>query len=75
MVPHLRKNLLSISKLTHDSPVDVLFSNKFFAIQNRITKEIIAKGKCEDGLYVLEQGNKVFLANLKNKRTSASFEI
>lgn len=30
---------------------------------------------CEEGLYVLDQGNKVFLADLKNKRTDASFEI
>lgn len=40
-----------------------------------MTKEIITKGRCEDGLYVLEQGNKAFLANLKNTRTSASVEI
>lgn len=32
VVPNLTKNLLSISKLTQDSPVDVLFSNPFFTI-------------------------------------------
>lgn len=47
VVPHITKNLLSISKLTSDYPVDVLFSNKSFAIQNRATKDIIARGKCD----------------------------
>lgn len=74
-VPHLTKNLLSISKLTRDSPVDILFSNNFFAIQNRSTKEIIARGRVEGGLYILEQGYKTFLASLRNKRTSASYEL
>lgn len=34
IVPHLTKNLLSIRKLTNDSPMDILFSDSFFAIQN-----------------------------------------
>lgn len=66
VVPHITKNLLSISKLTHDSPVDVILSNTFFAIQNLTTKEIIAKGRCEAGVYILEQGNETFLAALRN---------
>lgn len=74
-VPHLVKNLFSISKLIRDSPVDILFSNNFFAIQNRSTKEIIARGKVEGGLYILEQGHKTFLVSLRNKRTSASYEL
>lgn len=32
VVPYLTKSLLSISKLTHDSPVDVLLYANFFAI-------------------------------------------
>lgn len=32
VVPHIMKNLLSISKLTADYPVDVVFSDKFFVI-------------------------------------------
>lgn len=43
VVPNIIKNLISISKLTSDSPVDVLFSN-------RATKEIIARGKFENEL-------------------------
>lgn len=30
IIPHLTNNLLSISKLTKDHPVDVLFSQPFF---------------------------------------------
>lgn len=75
IVPHLTKNLLSIIKLTNDSPVDILFSNKFLSIHNHNTKEVIAKGRVEVGLYLLEQGNKAFIASLRNKSTHASFEI
>lgn len=37
VVPHITKNLLSISKLTNDYPVDVIFSYKCFTIQNLAT--------------------------------------
>lgn len=75
IVPSITKNLLSISKLTQDSPVDVLFSNPFFQIQNRKTKEILAKGKCDNGLYVLKHGHQVFLATLHSSRSRVSFEL
>ena len=59
MVPRLTKNLLSISKLTSDYPVKIVFTNNSFAIQNRKTGEIMAQGKCENGLYVLERAHKL----------------
>lgn len=37
VAPHLNKNLLSISKLTTDNSVDVLFSQPYFTIQDRKT--------------------------------------
>ncbi|KZV45703.1 hypothetical protein F511_26729 [Dorcoceras hygrometricum] len=40
VVPSLTKNLLSISKLISDYPIDVLFTNSSFTIQNRQTKEV-----------------------------------
>ncbi|KAJ0726165.1 hypothetical protein HanPI659440_Chr12g0467171 [Helianthus annuus] len=67
VVPHLTKRLLSISKLTHDSPIDVLFSNDFFHIQDRKTKEILAKGTRENGLYVLREGNHAFIVSHPNR--------
>lgn len=75
VVPNFTKNLLSISKLTKDSLVDVLFSNPFFAIQNRATEEILAEGRCENGLYVLKNGQEVFLTNLRTSKLCASYEL
>ncbi|KAD5803045.1 hypothetical protein E3N88_14405 [Mikania micrantha] len=73
VVPNLTKNLLSISRLTNDSPVDVLFSNDFFQIQDRKTAEVLAKGTCENGLYVLTQGHKSLVAALSASHLCASF--
>lgn len=53
VVPNITNNLLSISKLTTDNNVDVLFSRPNFFIQDRATKWVLAKGRYEQGLYVL----------------------
>lgn len=45
VVPKLTKNLLSISKLTRDNDVDVLFSHPLFYVQDRSTKRILAQGR------------------------------
>ena len=37
VVPHLTKNLLSISKLTSDYPVSVKFVDDHFIVQDRVT--------------------------------------
>lgn len=75
VVPHLTKNLLSISKLTNDYPVDILFSDSYFAIQNRLTKTILARGRVDHGLYILEHGQKALLASLSSNKLKASFEV
>lgn len=72
VVPNLTKKLLSISKLTADHPVDVLFSQHYFNLQDRKTQRVLAKGRCVDGLYVLQDGPKAFVADFSNK---ASFEL
>jgi hypothetical protein len=43
VVPHMTKNLLSISRLTKDNSVDVLLSYPTFFIQDRLTKQVIAQ--------------------------------
>ncbi|KAJ9557137.1 hypothetical protein OSB04_011751 [Centaurea solstitialis] len=53
VIPRLTKNLLSVSKLTTDYPVDVLLSQPFFTIQDRRMKQPLAQGRCENRLYVL----------------------
>lgn len=67
-----QKNILSISKLTNAQPVDFLLSKHFFAIQHRITKDIITWGRVDCGFYIPEQGHEAFLASLS--KPSVSFE-
>jgi hypothetical protein len=75
VVPHLTKNLLSISKLTHDFPLSVTFTDNFFTVQNRRTGRVVAIGKRDGGLYVLECGNSAFISVLKNKSLHASYDL
>ncbi|KAK9078295.1 hypothetical protein SSX86_002352 [Deinandra increscens subsp. villosa] len=74
IVPNIKKNLLSVSKLTKNNNVDVLFSHSKFYIQDRVTKQVLAEGQCEDGLYVLQNNNmnKAFVATTSCPK--ASFE-
>ncbi|KAJ0726006.1 putative RNA-directed DNA polymerase [Helianthus annuus] len=67
VIPNLTKKLLSISKLTTDHPVDVFFSQYFFYIQDWKTKQVLAKGTCEKGLYVLKDEPRAFVAEVSNK--------
>lgn len=53
VMPH--KNLLSINKLTSDYPVDVFFFYTCFTIQNQTTNIILAQGRCDSGLYVIDR--------------------
>ena len=75
VVPHLTKNLLSISKLTSDFPLSVTFTNNLITIQNRQTGRVVATGKRDGGLYVLERGNSAFISILKNKSLRASYDL
>ncbi|GKE77254.1 retrovirus-related pol polyprotein from transposon TNT 1-94 [Tanacetum coccineum] len=75
VIPNLTKNLLSISKLTMDHPIDVFFSQPFFHIQDRESKQVIAKGLCEDGLYVLRDGPTALVASSSGVSNKASFEL
>ena len=75
VVPRLMKNLLSISKLTFDFPLVVTFTNNFFSIQNRQTGRVVATGKRDSGLYVLECENSAFIFVLKNKALHALYDL
>ncbi|MFS7942761.1 putative RNA-directed DNA polymerase [Helianthus anomalus] len=73
VVPNLTKNLLSINRLTNDSNVDVLFSNNYFNVQDRKTGEILARGICENGFYVLTQSHKSLVVVLSASHLRAPF--
>ena len=75
VVPRLMKNVLSISKLTSDFLLVVTFTNNFFSIQNRQTGRVVATGKRDGGLYVLERGNSAFISVLKNKALHVSYDL
>lgn len=75
VVPHLTKNLLSISKLTSDFPLSVTFTNNLITIQNRQTGRVVATGKRDGGLYVLDRGNSDFISALRNKSLRASYDL
>ena len=75
LVPHLTKNLLSISKLTKDFPFLATFIDSSFIIQNKITRTVVATGRCDDGLYVLERGNVAFISVLNKYVLTASYDL
>lgn len=66
VVLHLNKNLLSISKLTNENPLDVLFSQPLFQIQDRHKRQVLAQRKCEYGLYILKEGHKALVSVLSS---------
>ncbi|KAJ9550336.1 hypothetical protein OSB04_014381 [Centaurea solstitialis] len=74
VVPKITKNLLSVSKLTYDNCLDVLFSHPHFYIQDRKTKRVLAQGRCNHGLYVLSTGPQTFFASTRSE-LKASFEL
>ena len=75
LLPHLTKNLLSISKLTSDFPLSVTFTNNLMTIKNRQTGRVVATDKRDGGLYVLERGNSAFISALRNKSLRASYDL
>nr|GEY97778.1 retrovirus-related Pol polyprotein from transposon TNT 1-94 [Tanacetum cinerariifolium] len=75
VVPNLTKSLLLVSKLTQDNPVDVVFSDPMFLIQNRHSKETLEKRRRRNGRYVLDQGNQAFFTKRSSTRTTASFDL
>ena len=75
VVPYLTKNLLSNSKLTHDFSLSVTFTNNFFIVQNHQTGRVVATGKRNGGLYVLECGHSAFIYVLKNKSLHALYDL
>ncbi|CAL1375244.1 unnamed protein product [Linum trigynum] len=53
LVPSFTFNLVSISKLTHDLPISLLFESDSCHIQDQTTKNLIGSAKQDRGLYHL----------------------
>jgi hypothetical protein len=61
--------------LTKDFPLLVTFNDSSFIIQNKITRTVVATGRCDDGLHVLERGNVVFIFVLNKSVLAASYDL
>ena len=71
----MTKNLLSVSKLTHDYPFSVSFTDTDFIIQNLHTQKVVASGKHVDGLYVLKRGHQAFSTVIHKSSLCNSFAV
>jgi histone deacetylase 1/2 len=52
-VPNITKNLLSISKLTHDNNITVEFDADCCSVKDKMTGKALLRGRLKDGLYQL----------------------
>ena len=75
VVPHLTKNLISINKLMSDFLLSVRFTNNLLTIQNRQTGRVVATGKRDGGLNMLERDNSAFISVIGNKSLRASYDL
>ncbi|KAF3780320.1 hypothetical protein EJ110_NYTH39541 [Nymphaea thermarum] len=56
-VPHLTKDLISVSKLTNDFPYDFEFTSGRCILKDRRTGRIMATGTEQGGLYAVDNGS------------------
>jgi transposase InsO family protein len=63
LVPDIKKDLLSVSKLTSDYPLIFEFDGDGFVIKDRTTNRIVATGSRRGGLYALDGGPAVFFSH------------
>jgi len=75
VVPGLTKNLIFISKLTYGFLFSITFTNDRFIIQNLVTRKVVATGRRENDLYVLERRHHSLLSVFSNNYPRASFDV
>lgn len=75
VVPNLTRNLLSISRLTRDFSINVVFSDNSFIVQNRVDGTILATGRRDGGLYLLQNVHFALLVDFNNKIQRGSFKL
>ena len=63
LVPDLKKNLLSISQLTSQFPVNCKFSNVDFCIKERQTEQPVITGWRKGDLYTLSTMSELYFSN------------
>ena len=69
-VPAIKKNLLSVYRLTNDNYVYIEFHSDYCIIKEEGTGRPLLRGAVKDGLYLLNQDNKSPMAYAAEKVTS-----
>jgi hypothetical protein len=63
LVPDIKKDLLSVSKLTSDYPLQFEFDGHGFVIKDRTTNRIVATSNRRGGLYAFNGGFAAFFSH------------
>jgi len=75
VVPGIKKNLISISQLTKQINCRVIFDSLRLIIQDRVTGTVLGVGRCENGLYVLNQHHHALVSLLSAHKPRASAQL
>jgi hypothetical protein len=75
VVPDIKKNLISISQLTKQINYRVIFDSLRLIIQDRVTGTVLGVGRCENGLYVLDQHHHALVQLLSAHKPRASAQL
>ncbi|KAF8389144.1 hypothetical protein HHK36_025837 [Tetracentron sinense] len=70
LVPHIKKNLISVSQFTRDNDCQFTFSSSGFVIQARKTGKVLGTGSSKAGLYILDRLHQAFLSSSSVKGSS-----
>ncbi|OIS99603.1 hypothetical protein A4A49_23651 [Nicotiana attenuata] len=71
VVPKLKKNLLSISKITRDNCCSIVFDESFFVVTNKRTGKLMAMGSKRGEIYALKVDNLLSLSATQTRRSSS----
>lgn len=72
VVPELKKNLISVSKITKDNACTIEFSDSDFVVKDKKTRMLLAKGSMKNKFYALEENNLQALTAIQSWKDSDS---
>jgi len=75
VVPSITKKFISISQLTKDNNCWVIFFYSGFIIQDRVTGVVLGVGRCENGLYVLQQHRHALASTVSSNQLRVSAHL
>jgi hypothetical protein len=75
VVPGITKKLISISQLTKDNNCWVIIFYSGFIIQDWVTRVVLGVGRCENGLYVLQQHHHALASIVSSNKLRVSAHL